>query len=222
MHFFHPIQQCAQQIYHTALPLSPTSSQLQKSCLQSVTDDQLSLVTAFVGAPSTWGLLLRTIDIRPRQLTCITTSGQRIIAGCGDIVNIYDAVTGVLQQSLSPSETVTKIQASPDGSTLFFAHSSSVTMWDVQTGGLIHTFTTQSEVNDIAVSTSGDHIACGSSDGSVRFWNIHTKKEGRGFGNGQPVVTICWLSPQKFAVATQNSLYICDVTAGEPGQPLLS
>jgi WD40 repeat protein len=72
-----------------------------------------------------------------------------------DIVNIYDAVTGVLQQSLSPSETVTKIQASPDGSTLFFAHSSSVTMWDVQTGGLIHTFTTQLRVNDIAVSVSG-------------------------------------------------------------------
>ena len=167
MHFFHPIQQCAQQIYHTALPLSPTSSYLQKSCLQNVTDNQLSHVTAFIGAPNTWGLLLRTIDTRPRQLTCITTSGQSIIAGCGDTVTIYDAVTGVLQQSISASEIVTKIQASPDGSTLFFAHSLSVTMWDVQTGGLIHTFTTLAEVNDIAVSASGDHIACGSSDGST-------------------------------------------------------
>jgi len=109
MHFFYSIQQCAEQIYHTALPLSPTSSHLQKSCLQSVTDDQLSHVIAFIGAPSTWGLLLRTIDVRPRELTCITTSGQGIIAGCGDIVNIYDAVTGVLQQSLSPSEAVRKI-----------------------------------------------------------------------------------------------------------------
>ena len=212
MHFFHPIQQSAQQIYHTALPLSPTSSYLQRSCLQSVTDDQLSHVTAFIGAPSTWGLLLRTIDIRPRQLTCITTSGQEIIAGCGDIVNIYDAVTGVLQQSLFPSKAVRKIQASPDGSTLFFAHSSSVTMWDVQTGGLIHTFATGPEVNDIAVSTTGDHVTCGSSDGSVRFWNTRTKKEGKRCGDGQSVVTICWLSPRKFVVATQNSLYIRDVT----------
>jgi hypothetical protein len=215
MHFFHPIQQSAQQIYHTALPLSPTSSHLQKYYLQSVTDDQLPHVTTFIGAPSTWGLLLRTIDVRPRELTCITTSGQRIIAACEDTVTIYDAVTGVLQQSLSPSEAVRKIQASPDGSTLFFAHSSSVTMWDVQTGGLIHTFTTQSEVNDIAVSTSGDHIACSSSDGSVTFWNICTKEEGKQYGNGQPVVTICWLSPQKLAVATQNSLYIRSVTTGE-------
>ena len=130
-------------------------------------------------------------------------------------MNIYDAVTGILQQSISPSETVTKIQTSPDGSTLFFAHSSSVTMWDIQTGGLIHTFTTQSGINDIAVSTSGGHIACGSSSGFVAFWNIRTKKEGKGFGNGQPVVAICWLSPQKLAVATQNSLYIHNVTAGE-------
>ena len=87
-------------------------------------------------------------------------------------------------------------------------------MWDIQTGGLIHTFT-KSEVNDIAVSTSGDHIACGSSNDSVAFWNIRTKKEGKNFGNGQPVVTICWMSPQKLAVATHNSLYICNITAGE-------
>jgi WD40 repeat protein len=54
-------------------------------------------------------------------------------------------------------------------------------MWDVQTGGLTHTFATRSEITDVAVSTTGDHIACGSSDGSVIFWNIHTKAEGKSF-----------------------------------------
>jgi len=215
MHFFHPIQQSAQQIYYTALPLSPTSSYLQNSCLQNVAEDQLSHVTTFIGAPDTWGLLLRTIDTRPGELTYITTSGQGIIAACGDIVNIYNVVTGVLQQSLSPPETVTKIQASPYGSTLFFAHSFSVTMWSVQTSRLIHTFAAKSEVNDIAVSTSGDHIACGSSNGSVAFWNVHTKEEGKAFGDGEPVVTICWLSPQELAVATQNSLYVHDIATSE-------
>ena len=89
-------------------------------------------------------------------------------------------------------------------------------MWDVQTGGLIHTFTTQPEVNDIAISTSGDHIAWGSSNGSIGFWNIHTKMEGKGFRiSHQPVVTIYWLSPQKLAVANQDSLRVHSVTTCE-------
>jgi WD40 repeat protein len=130
-------------------------------------------------------------------------------------VNIYDAVTFVSRQSLRIPEMVTKIQSSPDGSTLFFAHSHSVTMWDIQTGGLTHTFTTRSKINDIAISTTGDHIACGSSDGSITFWDIRTKVEGEGFGNTQPVVTIFWLSPQKLAVATQGTVYIHNIAVGE-------
>jgi WD40 repeat protein len=215
MHFFHPIQQCAQQVYYTALPLSPTSSVLRDSYVQNVIDNQLSRITTFSRPPYEWGVLLRTIVIRPGRVVCIATSGERIIAACEDITNIYDAVTFVLQQSLHIPETVTKIQDSLDGSTLFFAHSHSVTMWDVQTGGLTHTFTARSEINDITVSTTGDHIACGSSDGSIKFWNIHTKEEGEGFGNGQPVVAIFWLSPSKLAVATQGTVYTHDIGDGE-------
>ena len=212
MYFFHPIKYCAQQVYHTAVPLSPTLSPLHKSCLQSIVDNQLSQVTAFAGAPDTWGLLLRTIDVRPKQLTCIATSVQRIIAACEDIVNIYDAVTGVLRQALCVPERVTKIQGSPDGSILFFAHSSSVTMWDVQTGGLIHTFFTQSEISNIAVSKN--HIACVLLGGSVTLWNTHTKEVHRFFGNGQKVVTIHWVSPRVLAVVTRSSVYVCDIVSG--------
>ena len=214
MHFFYPIQQCAQQVYHSALPLSPTSSHLQKTCLQITRDKQLSHVTAFSGVPDTWGLLLRTINIRPRQVTSIATSAQRIMAACEDIVNIYDAITFVLQQTLCAPETVTEIQGSSDGSILFFAHSSSVTMWDVQTGGLIHTFTTQAKINNFAVFTKGNHIACGLSDGSVTFWDIHTKEKGEGFGNDQPVEAIYWLSPQELIVATQRSVYVYNIAIG--------
>ena len=172
-------------------------------------------MTAFLGAPDAWGLLLRTIDVRPKQLTCITTSTQGIIAACEDTVNIYNAVTGVLQQSLRIPEIVTKIQGSPDGSTLFFAHSFSMAMWDVQTGGLIHTFTTQSRINDIAVSTTGDYIACGLSDGSIRFWNVHTKQQGTSSGDGHPAITICWPSPLELAVITQGSLSVYKIPTGE-------
>ena len=209
-YFFYPIQQCAQQVYHTALPLSPTSL-----CLDNVIDDQLPHVSTFTGAPNTWGLLLRTVNLWPRQLTCIATSAQMIITACNDIVNIYDAVTFVPQQSIQAPETVAKIQGSPDGSILFFSHSLSVTMWDVQTGGLIHTFTVQSQIDEMTVSTTGDHLACGLSSGSIVFWDTQSKEEGNGFGNGQPVITIHWLSPEELAVATRDSIYIHNIIAGE-------
>jgi len=213
MHFFHPIQQCAQHVYYTALPLSPTSSFVHESYLHNVIDNQLSHVSTFLGAPDNWGLLLRTIDVRPRQLTCITASASRIIGACGDTVNIYDAVTGVLQQFIHAPETVVKIQASLDGSTLFLVHSFSVTMWDVQTGGLINTFTTEFKINSIAVSPT--HIACGLPNGSVIFWDIHTEEEGRGLGDGQSVVAMDWLSPQELAFVTLGTLCIWNIITSE-------
>ena len=214
-YFFHPIQKCAQQVYHTAVPLSPTSTQLYESYSHSVIDNQLSHVTAFSGAPNTWGSLLRAIDIRPRQLTCITTSAQRVIAACEDIVNIYSAVTFAFQQSLCTPETVIKIQGSSDGSILFFAHSFSVTVWDVQTGGLIHTFTVSSKINDMIASVT--HVACGSSDSSVTLWDIHTKEEIKCFGDGQPIINIFWLPHPKLAAVTQRSICIHNFTLGTLG-----
>ena len=175
-------------------------------------------MAGFAGAPSTWGSLLRTVDVRPKQLTCIVTSVEGIITACEDLVNVYDAVTFVLQQSLHTPEKVTKIQGSPDGSILFFGHSFSVTMWDMQTGGHINTFTMESKISDMAISTTGDHITCGSSDGSVTFWNIHTKGKGKGFWNGQPVIAICWISHQEFAIATQNTFYIYDIVDGKTSE----
>jgi len=212
MYFFHPIQQCAQQVYHTAVPLSPTSSQLHKSCLQSIMDNQLSYVTAFSGAPSTWGSLLRTIDVRPRQLTCIAASVHGIISASRNIVDVYGVVTGVLQQSLCAPEPVTKIQHSPDGSILFLVHSSSVTMWDMQTGGYIRTFSTESKISDIAVSATS--IACGSSDSSIMFWGIFTRERGKHFWSSGPVVTIDWLSSQELVVVTQRTLSVHNVVTG--------
>jgi WD40 repeat protein len=204
---------CATNIPHRLAPI--TNLVTAAPWVQNFVDNQLSPVTAFSGAPKEWGLLLRTINVSPRRLTCIATSAQRIVAACEEIVNIYDAVTFVLRQSLRIPETVTKIRDTPDESTLFFAHSHSITMWDVQTGGLTHTFTTQPEIGDIAVSTTGDHIACGSSNGSVTFWNVDTKVEGESFGNSEPVVAVFWLSPRKLAVATQGTVYAHDIGVGE-------
>lgn len=212
MYFFYPIQQCAQQIYHTALPLSPKSSLLRQINQQMVSHDQVP-VTGFVDPPSDWGLLLTTINVGSRRPTSITTFAEKIAVACEDIVNIYDAVTFALGQSFHTPQSVTSIQGSGDGSILVSAHSRSVTSWDIQTGGLIDTLNTRSEINDMVISQTAGHIACGLSDGSVAFWNAHTKIEGS-FGNSQPVVTVCWLSSAELVVATKSSIYIADIVTG--------
>ena len=134
---------------------------------------------------------------------------------CEDVVNIYDAVMFVLRQSICTLETAEKIHGSPHGSILFAVRSLSITMWDVQTGGLIYTFTTPSRINDAVVSTTGDHIACSLSNGSVMFWDIRTKEKIRGFRSNQPVETILWLSHIELATSTCCWVHVFDMATGK-------
>ena len=216
VYFFHPIQQSAQQIYHTAFPLLPLSSELYRTHQQGIPHDRTH-ITGFLGAPSDWGLLLTTISVGPRRPTAIATFAEKIAIACEDVVNIYDAVTFALEQSLRIPQSVTRIQGSTDGSILYSTHSRSVALWDIQTGGLIDTFHTGSEINDTAVSQTDGHIACCLSDLSVVCRNGRTKNEDSFLGyfvGCQPVVTICWSSPVKLAVATTNSIYIINIDTG--------
>jgi WD40 repeat protein len=121
-------------------------------------------ITGFYGRADRWGSTLQTITGRYGRFSCITTIGHRIAAACDDgAVEIYDSVTGVLRPSLSPPHPVCTMKGSPDGSILFCTHrkSPSITLWDIQTGGLIHTFTAELGALDIAVSSGGRCLACG-------------------------------------------------------------
>ena len=210
MYFFYPIQQCAQHIYHTALPLSPLST-LRRVNQQGISRDRTH-VAGFSGAPLNWGLLLTTISVGPRRPTAIATFAEKIAVACEDVVNIYDAVTFVLEQSLRTPQSVTRIQGSENGSILYSTHARSVRLWDIQTGGLIEILHTQSEINDTVISRENGHIACHLSDGSVTIQNGHTKNQDS-FRCVQPVVTTCWLSSTGLAVATKNYIHICNMDA---------
>jgi hypothetical protein len=220
LHFFRPIQMSAQHIYHTALPLSPGLP----SC-----GDGFSRAThpgrktgphgkrhprAF---PATWGAVLRTIKADVGRFTHVAVAGQRIAAVCEDnTVNVYDAVTGVLRLSLNTPRQVTKAEGSPDGSVLFCAHQQAreITLWDMQTGGLIHTFTTKFEISDIAVSSTGKYLASCSSDGTFRFWEVESRCGGSRF-LGEPVVCICWLEPEdQVALALKGTVVVLEMTTG--------
>jgi len=177
-----------------------------------------TLIARFYGRPDNWGNIIRTIKGTLGRFTCMTTIGHRIAAACNDgTVAIYDSVTGVLRLSLSPEHPVEAVTDSPDGSVLFCTHrrNHSITLWDIQTGGLIHTFTLKSQVNDTAISMKGRYLACGLSDGSVHFWEVANRVEYPAFGDGFPVMHLRWLAPEEqLVVVNLASLRIFDVVTG--------
>ena len=213
MNFFHLIQQSAPHIYHSALPLSPKSSMLRSTFLQENTR-----IAGFYGRPDNWGSVVRTIEDGPGGFTCMTTIGHKIAAACGDgTVCIYDSVTGVLKLSLSPAHPVKAMRGSPDGSILFCKDRDSplITLWDIQTGGLIHIFAPKKRVEDIAISLKGRYLACSFFDGSVKLWEVANKRGGSSFGHGPPVTHLCWLAPEEqLMAASEASVNIWDVVTG--------
>jgi WD40 repeat protein len=185
LHFFRPIQMSAQHIYRTALPLSPETSTLRLQFCRSHPEEkwttrQMSSSSLY----ARWGGVLRTIKAESGRFTHMAVAGQRIAAVCGDnTVNVYDAVTGVLRLTLKAPQRVINVVGSPDGSVLFCAHQRfhEITLWDMQTGGLIHTFTMKSEIRDIAVSLTGRYLASCSHDGTLEFWDVERRCEGSRF-----------------------------------------
>jgi len=147
----------------------------------------------------------------------MAVAGERIVAVCGyNTVNVYDAITGILKLSLNAPQGVKKAEGSPDGTILFFAHpyAREITVWDTQTGGLVHTFTTTSQISNIAVSSKGKYLGSYSSDGTFEFWEVESRCRGS-YSLDQAVVDACWLEPEdQVALALAQSMVILEVTTG--------
>ena len=182
---------------------------------------------------------MRTIKASSGRFTCMTTFGHRIAAVCDDgrmgayydhnmrayyngmgvyyngSVGVYDSVTGALRLSLSPKGPVRALEGSPDGSVLFCAHQGPlITMWDIQTGGLIHTFDLGVQVECIAICSKGRSLACGLSDGALKILDVANKTDVATSGRGSPVTHLCWLElDEEIVVVRETSVDILDVTA---------
>ena len=179
--------------------------------------EEKTLILGSTGLPRTWGTVMRTIKDSPGGLTYMTTFGHRI-AACydGGTVAIYDSVTGVLRLSLTPVHPVQAMAGSPDGSMLFCTHKEPlITSWDIQTGGLVHTFVFKQDVESVAISPKGRYLACTPAGSAVKVVEITNQMEVATVGSGSRVTCLCWLDPEeRLATAEGNLVYIWDVVSG--------
>ena len=161
------------QIYHSALPLCPTSSWLRE-CYSAELAREVRVVK---GLPAEWETCVYTVsfDGTPLALVC---SGDLVAVGLwsGDII-VLDAITGGQAAVLSGhSDRVGSLAFSLDGTYLISgSNDGTINLSDVLTGGVIKTFRSHAySVRSVSISPDCTIIASGYSDNTIRLWNART------------------------------------------------
>src|SRR5207302_10936317 len=103
-----------------------------------------------------------------------------------DGVSLWDQTTG--RQLGTVPEAEHAYGFSPDGKTLVFrkVKANAIYLWDVTTGKVRGPATGHSEmVSALALMPDGKLLATGSSDGSIRLWDVAMGRQVRAFGDVQ-------------------------------------
>ena len=195
-------------IYHSALPLSPSSSWLHKyySAEPSFT------VKVVKGPSAEWGMCSRTV-LMDSSLEAFSYWNKTIALGSnlGDII-ILNAVTGIQTAVLSGhTDPVRDVVFSPDGASLVSGgYDRTVKLWDLQTGGAVKTFLGHTDwVSSVSVSADLTTIASGSTDSTIRLWDIQT---------GECHQTIEQWIVRDVCFSPKNSQYLISVSGNQVWQ----
>ena len=169
---FDAIHSSPSQIYHVALPFTPSSSWLYK-CYSA----ELSLgVRVVKGLSAEWGACSRTVS-QNSPIRTLSYWNNTIAIGSGRMIIIFDATTGSQTAALSGHVgSVRSVVYSLDGRSIVSgSDDTTVKLWDVQTGGVVksfhgHTFW----VETVSISADNTRIASGSHDNTICLWNVST------------------------------------------------
>ena len=109
--------------------------------------------------------------------------GTTLAAGSGtptgsidDAVRLWDVGTGELEAALWESQSVWSIAFSPDGTILASGNGEGITLWDVETHGMMGTLG-EGPVRSVAFSPDGALLASGHPNGKMRLWDVATNQE---------------------------------------------
>ena len=162
-------------IYHYALPFSPSSSWLH----ESYSSELLQVVKVVKGLQANWGTCSRTVSFDHRPFTLSCWKGLIAVGlESGDII-ILDAITGVHMSVLScHTKGVNSLAFSIDGTFLVSGgNDKTVNLWDIQTGGVIKAFHGHTNwVWSVSISPDCTMIASGSWDHTIRLWDVQTRE----------------------------------------------
>ena len=164
---------CPSEIYHNAIPFSPSSSWLHGL----YGPELLKGAKVVYGLQAEWGRCSRkvSLDCYGSPLGC----WKDILAACSRSHNIitFDTVTGTSISVLSGhTDHVWCLTFSLDGTFLVSgSEDRTVKLWDIQTGGVVKTFCGHTDgVVSASVSPDCTIIASGSRDCTIRLWKVQT------------------------------------------------
>ena len=170
---FDMICDCPSEIYHNAIPFSPSSSWLH----EYYSPELLKRAKVVYGLQAEWGRCSRTVslDYYNSPLAC----WEDILAACSRSHNIitFDTITGISMSVLSGhTSTVWCLTFSLNGTFLVSgSEDRTVKLWDIQTGGVVKTFCGHTDgVVSVSVSPDCTIIASGSKDSTIRLWKVQT------------------------------------------------
>ena len=170
---FDTIHNSPLHIYHSALPLSPSSSWLRKCYSVELS----SMVKVVKGLPAEWGKCSRTVDF-DSFTNALSYHDNRIAIGSGSgDITIINAITGSQVALLSEhTQGVNSLAFSSDGTSLVSgSDDSTVKLWDVQTGGVVKIFHHNSSVSSVSISVDCTMLASGAHE-TFYLWDIQTEK----------------------------------------------
>jgi WD40 repeat protein len=134
------------------------------------------------------GTLLKTILTGHKgevSSVAVSLDGQHIVSGGEKMVQIWDAKTGAqIGQSLTDDDATADIRSvafSPDGQRIVSANgdANTVRIWNTKTGASLGNPLVGHEgaVNSVVFSPDGQRIISGSSDHTLRIWDVKTGEQ---------------------------------------------
>jgi len=168
---FNTISNSPSHLYHSALPLSPSSSWLYECYIAELSQE----VRVVEGLPVKWGMCSRTILLNEFIYTLSCWNNAVAVGSSQRDIIIFDAITGS-QTAVLPGHTdwVHSLTFSSDGTSLVSGSlDKTVKLWDMQTGGVVKTLHGHTKmVRSVSISADSTTIASGSEDRTIRLWNI--------------------------------------------------